>query len=271
MDFSPAQNQNNNFQSRYGTKIISSAPVNVLHTVVMQPFIQGENVTYVPSLLSAHPWSHCVYLFILQTMLLTSIFSILFGVTAIVDAYPMLFQPVPFPCSGMGFQSDFSRLRIQYVNSSQVDMHMCLPPLYISNFNPIMLQVCVLIGVKVVFFTRSSPTLLHASIVHQGPGCLCAVPLIYCGYPRVFNCFTPSHVCRYRPDARLALLIGVPAQVAFSITLTSLLLFHSILWCRGVKDRVLFIACSPIVSFGIVCHENDMITYIAVLISVLQP
>ncbi len=54
--------------------------------------------------------------------------------------------------------------------------------------------------------------------------------------------------------AFISLLIGVSSQIGASFLLTFFLIIQSILWCREVRDRVLIITCSPIVSFD--CFPN---------------
>ena len=63
-------------------------------------------------------------------------------------------------------------------------------------------------------------------------------------------------------QAPVPLWIGVISQICVSFLLIFLLLFQSVLWCRGVRDRTLVITCSPIVSFAFVhcIHSVNMYT-----------
>ena len=57
--------------------------------------------------------------------------------------------------------------------------------------------------------------------------------------------------CDYRVMASALLSAGAISQTVISFLLTLLLIFQSVLWCRGVRDRALIITCSPIVSFDL--------------------
>ena len=62
-----------------------------------------------------------------------------------------------------------------------------------------------------------------------------------------------------------SLQYGVLTQISASFVLTVVLIIQSILWCREVRDRLLIITCSPIVSFeGNVCIQilQDLISRI---------
>ena len=63
-------------------------------------------------------------------------------------------------------------------------------------------------------------------------------------------------------EAPIPLWVGVISQICVSFLLIFLLLFQSVLWCRGVRDRTLVITCSPIVSFAFVhcIHSVNMYT-----------
>ena len=123
-----------------------------------------------------------------------------------------------------------------------------IPILNLTYVHSAMLRQTIIVA-GIISCAHDTSTFVSASVDRQGymhtTSLLCAVLLIHCWCPmlRLLQFFLVRR--------STAVWVGVWSQISISFFLTCLLLFNSILWCRGVKDRVLIITCSPIVSFTI--------------------
>ena len=123
-----------------------------------------------------------------------------------------------------------------------------IPILNLTYIHSTMLRLTIIV-VGIISCVHDASTFVSASVDRQGymhtTSLLYAVLLIHCWCPML------GLLQFFLVRRSVAVWVGVWSQISISFFLTCLLLFNSILWCRGVKDRVLIITCSPIVSFTI--------------------